>query len=356
MRHYHACTTHSLALHFQYITLAVLPVLLGWILVGWREEEEKHKTFSIQLDRELNYTRNVWTFWTEDLPSEIERMVVSLRSKFRSPWTFHFLTNANVSRFLDLQTFPPEFPLLTPQKQANYIRVCLVERYGGWWLDSSSILKTSDVLEKWIEEAETAHATFLGFCNPEDGCPKKVIENGIFYAPKGSAYIKAWQEQLDYLYSVGAGNYLYWCYREGVTFRPKMFKPYPIIDNYFCCFAAMQYALERSISRQLTILTKNVFDHFYEYDRDCHHRRKCLHDVLLRELKDPRYRISKMYGWHRTLVFGQELYKHPPEVVMHKLRLGISLPIWHVVGEVVWCHFLVFALALLIREPYIERQ
>ena len=280
------------------------------------------------------YPYLAWSFWVGAVPDSVNRMITLLREKFQPPWTFTFLEPQNLSSVLDLSILSREYEYLSAHQQSDYIRDCLVQTYGGWWLDSSTLLLDSRVLENWVNESRQTSSDFFGFCNHQ--CPKKLIENGVFYAPKGSAFMTIWRREIERLHSLGADNYVYDVFRKGVTFRESLFNPYPYVRTYYSTFATMEYAIERILSRSTVFSIKTAGEYIFKLDRDCKWNRTCVHDVLQKELVNTTYPILKLHGGHRYILFGKDTqYKYKAAVEQHPLVVGTFIMIrsirdWHI--------------------------
>ena len=269
----------------------------------------------------FNYPYHIWTFWTGYQPPTVQFMLRNLSKVFSSPWKFSFLTLDNVSSYLNVTEFIPEFKVMSSQFQSDYLRLKLVESYGGWWIDASTIIKNVSILTDWMAEMWRHSATFFGFCQKQ--CPLGLIETGVFYAPQGSVVVKAWRIEFERLNQQGALNYIYSTYRSGITFRPRVFDPYPFVSDYFSIFVAMQVALQRRLGRHCGVLIKRAESYIFELVSSCHRKVPCMQQMIQREFYNPQYSITKVTGKQRRITFGDEtkdLYKARKE--LHPLLLG----------------------------------
>ena len=105
----------------------------------------------------------------------------------------HFLDGSNASDYV------PEYSSwnsrLAPQHKADLLRLYLVYRFGGIWMDSSILLgRTLDWLHEW---ASTNNLDFVGFRNEElESGANPIVENWFFAASKGHPFVERWIKHL----------------------------------------------------------------------------------------------------------------------------------------------------------------
>lgn len=93
---------------------------------------------------------------------------------------------------------PGDFDNWTKQLQADYVRLYLIEKYGGIWMDSSVIM-TKSFDDDWLK-----HNKLIGFETP--WC-NDVMENWIFCANRNNAFIKKWRQEFSLAISMGLDKY-----------------------------------------------------------------------------------------------------------------------------------------------------
>ncbi|WP_423823876.1 capsular polysaccharide synthesis protein [Salinisphaera sp. SPP-AMP-43] len=109
-------------------------------------------------------------------------------------FTVTLLNRDNIADFVpEYHTWPSD---MLPQHKANLLRLYLVFRYGGIWLDSSIILGES--LEWVIQWQQEQRLGFVGFHNDRISRRRDepTIENWFLAAPAGNEFLGAWIEHL----------------------------------------------------------------------------------------------------------------------------------------------------------------
>lgn len=136
--------------------------------------------------------RVVWTYWHEaQLPLVVARCIEGWR-RLNPQYVVHVLHAGNLTQFLD--EVPPTLARLNIAKQTDWVRLALLHRHGGIWMDAS-ILLTQPL--DWVEQLRAhTHAEFVGFYL--DGYTSDarypVIESWFLAALPGSRFIAEWLE------------------------------------------------------------------------------------------------------------------------------------------------------------------
>lgn len=278
-----------------------------FLLISCIKQEifEKQIPVKYDLDVKLEYPRIMWSFYDRKMQKPIQEMLDKTLETVKDKWTFNFLTYENLSNFLDVSTFPSNLRNTLPAHQSDYIRLRLLEKYGGWWIDTALIINSNDIMEDFYSEAVTKHSHLVAVCNVQ--CPRKLIEDGFMYAPKGSIVIKEWLKELEKAHVMGQQNYIYSLYRSGVTFPFYIFEPnYPIARPYMTTYAAQQKTLDQIVPRNTTILIHRPEVSLYQLNYECHKNAYCVRRVYFNKEKLKKYPIVKLNSWVREIVFRSD--------------------------------------------------
>lgn len=157
------------------------------------------KIFSKKDSAEFSFPRIIWSFWDQNTPEDITEMVSSARKSFVN-FTYYFLSNDNLSLFLDY--FPPNYHTLPPANKADFIRIALVKKFGGFWLDSSTYVFSDEAMEFFFAKTVEVKSQFTSLGRH----PR--VHTYFFGAPKNSVFIKFWFEEYEKAISMGRDLYL----------------------------------------------------------------------------------------------------------------------------------------------------
>lgn len=140
----------------------------------------------------LEIPRHIWTLWLQGRDHAPPIVQACLRTwERRNPgWKFHVLDRRSLGRFLDLERTHPgavAVPDMEPEAFSDVVRIALLERYGGVWVDGT--LYCARPLDEWLPAlVETG---FFAFANPEP----RVVASWFLAAAPGNQIIEHWSRR-----------------------------------------------------------------------------------------------------------------------------------------------------------------
>ena len=165
-----------------------------------------------------------------------------------------------------------------PARFSDFVRVNLLEKYGGVWIDASTIL--SAPLD-WLHATQRATgAEYIGYCTNCSDPP--VIENWFMACVPGSPFVRAWRDEFLRLADFSsADEYVKHLQSErGINLngiRGDMLA-------YLAQHAAAQCVLQTAPAGTYKLHIFPSYDGPYRLHRDCNWDPVCITD---RALKDP---------------------------------------------------------------------
>ena len=270
------------------------------------------------------YTRRVWMYYDKQLHPGIHTVLNRTWETLSSDWTITFLTPKNCSQFIDYRQFPQFFSQLDVRHQSDFLRVYLLARYGGLWLDFSTLVTSRQYFVNKLNFLETVCAGFLCFGNPK--YKRIIFSTNVMYAPTGSKYAERWFAEVQRMWTVGCLNYIYSVYRSGVTFSPDIFNPYPIAHYYAGITIAGNYVQQKLISRKYPLVMQNISQNQYALWMKCNNNLPQFKQAFLNELDNPQYPITKLFGIHRQYIFNDTGFsRYIPDDRFHSLTIDFHL-------------------------------
>lgn len=139
----------------------------------------------------------VWSFWQGQDSLTVNLCIASWRKHLPSD-RFHInvLNEQTIGDYVD--TSHPCFHVDKPALRSDYLRLQLLDRYGGVWLDASVLLTRP--LDEWdFLRGEITKRSFNAFYNPSNmssTCSYPVIETAFMAAPKGHPLVRDWLDRL----------------------------------------------------------------------------------------------------------------------------------------------------------------
>ncbi|MEJ6002853.1 glycosyltransferase family 32 protein [Paucibacter soli] len=150
----------------------------------------------------------LWTYWhPAPAPLFIQQCLANWR-RHAPDHELRLLDRQSLLQWIPARALRPDFDSLPPYRQADWLRVQLLARHGGIWMDASTLL-TRDLA--WLHEAQlAAQAEYAGFyiqrysSRPE----LPIVENWCMAALPGSAFVRDLAEAFDHALDLGAEAYL----------------------------------------------------------------------------------------------------------------------------------------------------
>jgi hypothetical protein len=144
--------------------------------------------------------KNVFVYWVGPSYSLIDllRKIMLFHSNGGINYQLHVINHQNINEYLN--ELPEKFYSLIPAYQADYVRVAVLERFGGIWLDSDTLVMSD--LNDLFSILETKQGFFIRQNN-------NLLCNGVFGARAGTPLLTAWRQAMLEMIAE-KGNNLIW--------------------------------------------------------------------------------------------------------------------------------------------------
>jgi hypothetical protein len=127
-----------------------------------------------------------------DNPNEIINSHIETWKRNVSPeWKIIFLNKQNISEYVD-DDFINKYKNLPAFRFSDFLRLYLLNKTGGVWIDASTIILNNNFLDKYYDEMykNKYDATLYELKNRTIEKDKPYLENWFIMAPKNSNFIK----------------------------------------------------------------------------------------------------------------------------------------------------------------------
>ena len=225
----------SLSLDLLLLLLTVYIFHYFYILINFKEITKKNVITGLRINHyvknikyncgrydhisTLNATDLLWSFWYDEEVMPIMIMEIILSWKIWNPSMHIIVINANnIDCFLheeDSFLYIQSLPL-----RSDLIRLSLLQRYGGTWLDATVLLTKS--LPSWDGLSFLASHT-EHYCKSH----QDFIESWYLRAPKNSYIIKTWKTLL--MQVLAKNDYLVQGISSTFIYNNKTLHAYPLI-------------------------------------------------------------------------------------------------------------------------------
>lgn len=145
----------------------------------------------------------IWMFWADlVLPQEIAICIERIK-KINPTYKVNLLNKFSVSSYIDINLIREDMPMANI---SDLIRLKLLAKYGGVWLDASIIM--NQPIDYFLGSNSKAYdliafnrdKTTTNYLFP-------VLESWLLIAPKNSKYIETWLKNFILVEKIGSANY-----------------------------------------------------------------------------------------------------------------------------------------------------
>lgn len=210
-------------------------------LRGGAEEEFNVSPYVVTIPETFVMPKQIWSYWnTAEMPPDVKehhdnnRMVLD-------DWKITLLSDATLSDYLDVLGFPAGYHDMKIQHRADYIRLALLKKYGGLWMDISIVVNSKEafnaIYDRALESKSQATLfTYGGGATP--GPHPDYIENWFIMAPAGSPVIGAWFHEFDSAVRMSFQNYQRYIGSKGFPLNFRIGLPY--LTQHACLQVILQ--------------------------------------------------------------------------------------------------------------------
>jgi len=189
--------------------------------------------------------KKAWAFWDSETPPKSIAAILKHRPAKMPGWESIHLSQSTIGEHIDPTSYPKGFDALKPQHKADWIRLSLLEKYGGVWLDAGIIIndiyEMDTIHQRMLNEMPEATLFFLDHHGHTDTIPL-YIDNWFIMAPKGSPLIRNWKKEYEIAIELGLVEYKK-RYLINSPIKFVMFNEH-LGDVYLLCQAILQKILQ----------------------------------------------------------------------------------------------------------------
>ncbi len=151
----------------------------------------------------------LWTYWASTpVPPFVAQCLQTWR-RHAGDHEIRLVDRSTVGRWLGSDWDERAFDALAPYRQADWLRLQLLLRHGGIWMDASTLL-TADL--GWVQRRRTdlGDRGVVGFYIDRytRDRAQPLIENWFIAGSAGDPFIAAWAAELDHALAIGEAEYL----------------------------------------------------------------------------------------------------------------------------------------------------
>jgi len=262
-------------------------IVVGIILVA---------SYLLESYRSYILPKRIWAYWDRNVPDSI-RANIENNKKVLYDWEYTFLTEKTLPQYLDPITFPDQFVTLSAPHRADYIRLELLKRYGGVWMDAGIIVHSRDELNKMRREAMASKAQLSAFTLTEK--QHLYIENWFIMAPLYSQVIHVWSKEYTSAVTQGFLQYKQALFKEkDIHIIEKIYKR-DDENVYLTQHACLQAVLQKRLKKPGVILLYKSEDNMFKIQVQCEWDTACVKDRIKSDPSIKKISFIKLRGSDR---------------------------------------------------------
>jgi hypothetical protein len=232
----------------------------------------KHmKTYTLRQNQLDTYIlpKIIWTYWHDEALPEFVSHIQKQNRFVIKDWSYIMIHESTLNKYI--QELPPNYSSLRQSHKADWLRLALLEKYGGCWLDATVMVNSFEHFETIYSESIKLQSEFTGFYTPmgiQNNDPSTFIESWFIIAPKNSRVIKMAYEEFTSACVIGFDNYRTKSMKENLL-SMHIYNPETPQDIYLTVYAAIQIAIHNRLKKQVNIILYNSYDTMYKLHYDC---------------------------------------------------------------------------------------
>jgi hypothetical protein len=213
--------------------------------------------------------------------------VLNHRNKNLPNWKQIIVSDTTINQYVK----PPEvYYTLGKTHKSDWLRLALLQKYGGCWMDASIIVNRETELNMMYEQSIHNQYEMTGFYTPLgviNNDPSSFIESWCLMAPRNSRVINTWLEEFEKACTQGFDVYKKESMKEH-TFSPHIYNPAKEDDVYLTVYAACQITLQKRLRNEANVSLYNSYETMYKLHYECwdDEKKDYDHDCIVLRLRD----------------------------------------------------------------------
>ena len=270
-----------------------------FLIIIYIKYNSKESYDNLSVNSSYEIPNILWSYWDniDTLPKNISNMI-NKRIKKLKKWRHIVLTTDTLYDFINENEIPTNFDTLISAHKADWIRLYLLNKYGGVWIDASIIVNNPMVFRLIYNNAIKKDAKLTAFYLGDN--PYAYIENWFIIAPKNSYIIKKWLDEFEDAINISFENYKNKLINMGIKVS-QIYRWGPG-DTYLTMHAALQKLIQRNEIDKSDILLYNACDTMFNIHCKCDWDDECIKKKLNNQNEIKKIPFIKLRSNDRNLI------------------------------------------------------
>ena len=290
----------------KYIFLFILCIILG-LVYKYHYIRESFEPFEA-----YDLPRTIWIYWDQsELPNDINAIIKNNKNVLDG-WTINVLNSDNLNTYLDTASFPKNYDKLSIENKSDYIRLKLLEKNGGVWMDASIIINSKEDFENLFSECLKSNIDLMAFTLGNKDYSynyHQYIENWFLVAPRNSKLINLWLIEFEKAIDMDFDKYIEFIQDD---LHVKICDHIKSYGTYLTQHIALQTVLQKKLTNlKPTILLKSSEDTMFKLPTDCNWEKECIKNKFNNETENvKKIPYLKFIGSHRKYGMNFDNFLH----------------------------------------------
>lgn len=236
----------------------------------WKTSETLQELMNETLSTSL--PKIIYCYWDNlDLNPLIQAHINTWKRNIDKDWKIIILDKNNVVDYVG-EDFMNKYGVLNPTVFADFLRIFLLIKTGGVWMDASTIVIDGEFLNRFRNETIKGNydACLFEFRNKTNDPKIPYLENWFIMAPKNSKLLKDLYREFDKAFTMGFLKY------KNRVLVPSGVNLKGTLGYFFCCTYLMQHAIINYLmytGNKYKVNVKNAADSMFKIqcDNDWNH-------------------------------------------------------------------------------------
>jgi hypothetical protein len=146
---------------------------------------EYEEPFNVIKSEDFKVPKIIWTYWDTNVIPEIVKLCQMNWKKFAPNYQINLVTKETAENWVQM---PLNWKLLPPYRQSDIFRLLALAKYGGIWMDASTILLKNP-------DSFISPNNITLFTTPSSSPKNPVFENWFISAPPQNYLMKLWSDE-----------------------------------------------------------------------------------------------------------------------------------------------------------------
>jgi len=226
-------------------------------------------------------SKKIWVFWDSETPPKNVLQIYKYHKRILKTWDIELLNNKTIHKYIKKEEFPSNYNNLIIQAKSDWIRLYLLKKYGGVWMDSTIILNSEEALNQLYDKTIQEKSEFSGFTYKSDVKDNiyTYIENWFIMCPKNSNLISKWYDEYTHAIDIGFMEYKQELKKGQVYIDPRI---YNLDDTqvYFTMHACLQKLLRKDYVHQPKMILMKAEESAFKLMDACGWDAKCMKERM----------------------------------------------------------------------------